>query len=272
MRKPFLHFIALTCSFFGVWLLISQVDFVSKLNIPQITKDNERKIGEFILESVYRGNDEIKADPARAFIARLKERICRTSGIADSAITLHILIKDDVNAFGLPGRHLIINTGLIRYCHNPEELSGVIAHEIAHIEHNHVMKKLAREVGISMLTGMAGGESSVEIRRQTLKLLSSTAFDRNQERDADLAAVHMLSKAEIDPEHLANLLFRLSREKENIATNFEWLNTHPNAQDRAAEILKLRKKEKHDARPIANAAEWKELQAFIEEAERHARK
>jgi beta-barrel assembly-enhancing protease len=272
MRKAILHFVILSCAFFGMWIALSRIDFLTKLKIPQITKESERRITDFILESMRRANNELEADKASALAENIKRRICRANGIAENSITLHILIKHEVNAFALPGRHLVVNTGLIRYCLNPEELSGVIAHEIAHIERNHVMKKLGKEVGLSMLTSMAGGEAGGEIGRQMLKLLSSTAFDRGQEREADLAAVHMMAKADIDPEHLANLLFRLTHGKKDIAISLEWINTHPNAQDRSAEILKLRKKEALIARPIIDQGEWTTYQSRVEAAERNSEK
>jgi predicted Zn-dependent protease len=272
MRKALLHFAILAFSFFAVWFSLSRIDFVTVLKIEQITKENEQRISDFILELMRRGNDELDDNMARAFVERIKERICNANGIANAEITLHIVIKEDVNAFALPGRHLVVSTGMIRYCRNPEELSGVLAHEIAHIEHNHVMKKLVREVGLSMLTTMAGGGSSAEIGRQTLRLLSSTAFDRDQESEADLAAVRMMAKANIDPEHFANLLFRLSQEKKNLATSFEWLNTHPNSQDRASEILKLRGKETYAVKAVADEKEWAALRTRVEDAERHSLK
>jgi predicted Zn-dependent protease len=271
MRKAFFHFIILLCIFGGVWFSISRIDFVTGLNIRQVTKENERKIGDFILKTIRVGDKELVSDPARALTETIKERMCQANGISDASIELHIMIEDEVNAFALPGRHLILNSGLIRYCKNPEELSGVIAHEIAHIEHNDVMKKLASEVGLSMLTAMSGGASSGEIGRQTLKLLSSTAFDREQERKADSAAVHMLAKADIDPEHLANLLFRLSHEKKSFI-KLEWLNTHPDAPDRAADILKLRTKEAYKPSPVVNAGEWESMRVQIEQSERLIRR
>jgi predicted Zn-dependent protease len=232
MTKALIHFCVLAVLFFGTWFLLANVDFVDLFQVDQFTKDNEHRLGKFILEAVQRGNDELDSDTVQACLENIKKRLCQANSIEDSSITIHILIKDDVNAFALPDRQLVVYTGLIRYCKSPEELSGVLAHEIAHMEHRHVMKKLVKEVGLTMLTTIAGGESSGEIGRQIAGMLSSSAFDREQESEADVSAVHMMAKADIDPEHLANFLFRLSRETKNIPKNFEWLSTHPNSQDR----------------------------------------
>jgi beta-barrel assembly-enhancing protease len=272
MQKALLHFVILAFVFFGAWRALSQIDFRALLNIVQFSKDNEQKIGDFMLKTMRGVDEELHDDTVSAFVGKIKDRICKANNIAGDTIMLHILKKDEVNAFVLPGRHLIVNSGLIRHCRNPEELSGVIAHEIAHLERGHVMKKLTKEVGLSMLTVMAGGDSSGEIGRQTLKLLSSTAFDRELENEADMDAVHMMAKADIDPEHLANLLFRFSQEQKSVATGFKWLNTHPDSQDRSSMILELRKKEKYTVIPIAGEKEWTALlKSFAEEVEKSSR-
>ncbi len=72
----------------------------------------------------------------------------KVNDIDRDKIKVHLLFKDEVNAFALPDGHLVIFSGLILESENPEELSGVLAHELAHIELNHVMTKLMREVGL----------------------------------------------------------------------------------------------------------------------------
>lgn len=266
MTKALIHFFVLAVLFFGMWFVLGSVDFVDLFHIEQFTRDNEHKLGEFILDAVRRGNDELNSDTVHACLNDILKRLCLANDIADSSITIHILVKDDVNAFALPDRQLVVYTGLIRYCKSPEELSGVLAHEIAHMEHRHVMKKLVKEIGLTMLTTIAGGESSGEIGRQVAKLLSSSAFDREQEAEADISAVHMMAAADIDPGHLADFLFRLSQEKNNIPKHFEWLSTHPNSQDRAAEILKLRKQETYHDRPVGESGTWTRVTDIVSEA------
>jgi len=263
MKKASIQFILLAAFFFVAWLLFGEIDFVDRFHIEQLTKDNERKLGEFILDAVKQGHREIESDSVQTFVDSIKQRLCKSNGINDSSITIHILLQDDINAFALPGRHLVVYTGLIRYCNSPEELSGVLAHEIGHMEHGHVMKKLTKDAGLSMLTTIAGGNSSGTIGREMVKLLSSSAFDREQETEADISAVHFMAKANIDPENLANLLFRLSQDKNEILQRLAWLSTHPNSQDRAAEILKLRKQETFSSLPIADSTRWMAIKKIV---------
>jgi predicted Zn-dependent protease len=265
MTRAITHFAILAICFFGTWFVLSKINYRELFEIDKLTKENERRLGGIILDAVKKNHQEIVSDSALILVNGIKNKLCEANNIQDSSVTLNIFMDDDVNAFALPARYLIINTGLIEYCKTPEELAGVIAHEIAHMEHHHVMKKLLKGVGLSMLMTIAGGESGGEILRETIKLLSSTAFDREQESEADASAVHLMAAAGIDPEQLANFLFRLSQEKDNVPKHFEWLATHPNSQDRSAEILKLRKHESFNPHPIANNDEWIKLQKHIKE-------
>jgi beta-barrel assembly-enhancing protease len=264
MRKTFFHFSLLVLSFFGIWFLLSRVHFISIFKVEELTRENEHRLGEIILDAVKKNSTIIADDSINRFVGGIKKRLCDANGIADSSITIHIVVDNDVNAFALPDRHLIINTGLIEYCASADELSGVIAHEIGHMELHHVMKKMVKEVGVTMIASIAGGESGSEIVRLAIKQLSSTAFDREQEREADAAAVTYMAKANIDPRCSANFLFRLSGEKFDIPKRFELLSTHPNSADRAAEILTLRKKEMFTSLPITNSTSWTAFQKFVQ--------
>jgi predicted Zn-dependent protease len=252
--------------FFSTWFLLDRVDFMGALDIGQFSRDNERKLGDLIVETITSEHPELGADSVKGLTAEVLSRLCESNGIPDSSIRLMIVENGDVNAFALPDHRLVVYSGLIAYCRNPEELAGVVGHEMAHIEHHHVMKKLVKEVGISMLVTIAGGQSGGEILRQTVKTLSSTAFDREQESDADTTAVRYMARAGIDPEHLASFLYRLSQEKNDVPKSLEWISTHPNTSDRAAEILKLKNAATFTVRPIADSLAWSAYQRRVKAA------
>ncbi|MGA9406543.1 MAG: M48 family metallopeptidase [Bacteroidota bacterium] len=264
MMKIVVQFIVLALLFFGTWFLLGNVDYLGYFRVEELTKETEHKLGELILEELQKGGGELDSDTVYAFVNSIKKRLCTANGINDSSITLHIFAHDEVNAIALPDGQLVVYTGMIRYCKSPEELSGVLAHEIAHIEHGDIMKGLKKEVGLSMLSALAGGEANGEIARETARLLSSTAFDRQLESEADASAVHIMAKAEIDPVYFADVIFRLSQGKNNIPKQFEWISTHPNSQDRCSEILRLRKLESYHTVPITDSSAWNYYKKIIQ--------
>lgn len=46
-----------------------------------------------------------------------------------------IIDTDEINAFAAPGGYVFVTTGLLKVLSNENELAGVLAHEIGHIEH-----------------------------------------------------------------------------------------------------------------------------------------
>jgi predicted Zn-dependent protease len=102
------------------------------------------------------------------------------------------------------------------------------------MELNHVMQKLAKEIGIATIISISSG-SAGEMVMQTARLFTSGAYDRKLEKEADLEAVRILNKAGIDKNGLANFMERLSSTENNLEI-IEWLSTHPDSKERAKYI------------------------------------
>ncbi len=79
------------------------------------------------------------------------------------------------------------------------------------------MNKLVEEVGLSTLITLTTGNSCSDMIKETAKSLSSTAFDRSLEKDADIKSVDYLIKAKINPEPFTNFHYKLA-ERDNEAT------------------------------------------------------
>src|SRR5690606_17374976 len=143
--------------------------------------------------------------------------------------------NDQANAFALPGNHLVVYTGLINTCDKQEELIGVLGHEIAHIEKRHVMKKLIKELGLSVLLSMAGGGGG-SVSSEAVRTLSSSAYDRKLETEADFMSVQYMLKAEVNPAPFADLMYKMATEHDLPAMVY-WISTHPESEERAKEII-----------------------------------
>ncbi len=256
------QFAIMIVSFFAVWLALSQISFVKESDIRAFAKENEKKLGQFILDAITSTNEKIENQKINAVIDSILVRICNTKTIDCKKIKIHVIRSSDINAFALPDNHMVIFTGLIEYADNAEEVAGVMAHEIGHMEKNHVMKKLIKEVGIEMLFAMAGGDAGFEIARQTGKVLSSSAFDRKQETEADEYAIASMAHSNIDPQHLSNLFFRLSQ-KINFPEELAWISTHPDSKSRAAEIIKKKKEYAFHTDNIISTG-WSEVKNMLQ--------
>lgn len=269
LRKAIIQLMILAGAFFATWYTLSRVDFINEQEYQLISEEKQERLGDLILESLTQGTEEVTDEGVVAVIDSLKTRICRTQFVSCDAIKIHVIRNPQVNAFALPGNHIVIFTGLIEYAENAEEVAGVMAHEIGHLEKNHVMKKLIKEIGIEMLFAIIGGDAGFEIIRQTGKTLSSTAFDRANELEADAYAVETLALADVDPLHLSNFFFRMSQDH-HLPRNLSWLSTHPHSTDRAAEIIRKKKELIVESRAIL-ATPWSQVKKWLEVKEDVAR-
>ncbi|HEY9006730.1 MAG TPA: M48 family metallopeptidase [Ohtaekwangia sp.] len=261
MDKILTQFAVMLISFFAVWFLLSRIDYLQEGDVQKFAKESEKKLSELILKSIKATNDEVEDKRIKAALDSIKSRLCEGMDLDCDKIKLHIIRSSDINAFALPDNNMVIYTGLLDYAGNAEEVAGVMAHEIGHMQKNHVMKKLVKEIGMEMLFTIAGGDAGNDIARETAKVLSSSAFDRKQEREADKFAVECLAKTNIDPQPLSNLFFRLSR-KDEVPEEMAWISTHPDSKERAAEIIKLRKEYTFTPRDILHTP-WKDVQRYL---------
>jgi predicted Zn-dependent protease len=251
--------------FFGTWYALKQIDWVKVLKVEKVTDKTEQKLGDLFWEMFKKTEVENKNVHVVSAIDSIINHICKSNKIDRETIKVHVLNKDEVNAFALPNGHLIIYSGLILNSDNQEELTGVICHEIAHIELNHVMKKLVKEIGLSVLISMTTGNGGAEIIKETAKMLSSSAFDRNLEKEADIKAVDYLTTAKVNPESFANFLYKLS-DKENEATKYlTWISTHPDSRERAKYIIEYSKNKLTDYKPILSIETWEKMKVKLNE-------
>jgi predicted Zn-dependent protease len=251
--------------FFGTWFVLTKIDWVSVLKVQKVTDKTEEKLGDLFWEIFQRTEKENKDQFIVNSIDSIVTQICIANNIDRTFIKVHILNKEDINAFALPNGHLIVYSGLVINSDNQEELSGVICHEIAHIKLNHVMKKLVKEIGLSVLISMTTGNGGSEIIKETAKMLSSSAFDRSLEKEADIKAVDYLVNAKINPEPFAEFLFKLS-ETENEATKYlSWISTHPDSKERAEYIIEYSKNKKTNYTGVMSTDTWDKLKVKLNE-------
>jgi predicted Zn-dependent protease len=237
MKKTLLQGSVTILLFLALWFIMSRIDWMSLFRIEQNTKKLDEKLGELFWDFFKRSHTEIEDKVVVNAIDSILTEICKSNHIDRNKIRLHILDNDEINAFALPDGHLVIFSELITECVSEEELSGAIAHELAHIELGHIMNKLVKEIGLSVLISTTTSGSTPEITREAVKILSSTAYDRTLETEADLKATEMLMKTGIDPAPYADLLYRISDISGKVSEHLSWINSHPESKKRAEEVI-----------------------------------
>ncbi len=140
------------------------------------------------------------------------------------------------NAFALPGGYVIFTSGIIEFMEGPDELAGVLAHEIGHVERRHVMIALVQNWGfdllLSVIFGGGGGTAS-----DVSYLLLSSAYSRELEREADAVGLELLAHSGISSTGFARLFERFEAERDKQDTGkslrlLDFIRTHPKTESR----------------------------------------
>lgn len=206
---------------------------------PVFSIENEEKLGELILEYLldpgmgYAEMDNPVVDSAIEIIA---DRLLDSIGLTDYDYHLHVVHSEEINAFTLPGGHILILSGLLDFAESPNEVAAVLAHEIGHVEHRHVVQNLIKEFTLAVMFAIMTGGDAVMLQ-DISKTVLSTAFSRKAEEQADKYALDLMIKCGIRPSAMASFFRRLSREKGSYTEELEVFMTHPHNNARIKKAL-----------------------------------
>lgn len=201
-----------------------------------VSVETEKEIGENYLDMILAMNDfrKIKDPYIDSVLAYTAERLRDSNEDARFSYNITLVDNGMVNAFALPGGFIVVTTGLLNFCETPEELIGVISHEIGHIEHRHVITRLIKDFGLDLLTS-----NDPFVTGEIAKTVLSTGYNRRQEDEADQFAGELMIKNNMEPRVLAQLFRRLQEEKGEMPEEFEFISSHPNLDSRIRQILAI---------------------------------
>lgn len=269
MLKIFYKILLFILTFLALWLVLLQVNWMQLLHVKDVSAKIEEKFGDLMWEQIERDTKVITDSLVLEPLDSILHTLCTTNEIDYSSIKFHVVAVHQVNAFALPNNHLVVFTGLLQEAGSREAVAGVLGHELAHLQLHHVMKKLVKEVGLSVIvSATTGGNGAGAVVLQSIKLLSSSAYDRSLEQDADIQSVDYLANTGINPEPFAGFLFNMGESDGSIEKYSVWLSTHPNSKQRATYLLDYIK-EKKIPMPKANVADdhWQQMLAKLDSIE-----
>lgn len=251
MQLVFLSLLAVLAAVIGVFLLA--LDPLSKSIARKLPVKAEETIMPQMIDLFAKDacDDKSALDVAKSLTKKLslpKDQFDPTVLIIDSP---------QVNAFAVPGGAVILTSGFLKDVKSGEEIAGVLAHELEHIERRHSMARIVRA---GMTTGawqiMTGDVSQLFVLDPSILLgFASLKFDRDDEREADRGAIKRLSRAKFSEHGLRDFFERLSKKE---SKNLGFLSTHPSSAERAALFREKSKIGKY--RPALLEADFQTLQ------------
>jgi hypothetical protein len=164
------------------------------------------------------------------------------------------------NAFAMPDDSIIVTDQLIAAAETPDELAGVLAHELAHIANDHVMANVIRNTGAGVFFDVVfGGAGLGQAAAIASVNLASLRYSRDDEAEADRVALDYLDAANIDPGAFARFFDRIAEmtgEAEGVRFP-TMLSSHPPSAERAAAA----RQRAHTGEPALSAYEWQAVRS-----------
>lgn len=182
-----------------------------------------------------------------AFMADMSGPLVKAAGMEPRNVQVFVINDPEINAFVAGGQYVWVHSGLIAQADNVNQLQGVVAHELGHIEGGHIIRSaegMKEATGITLLSlvlgaaaiAAGGAEAGMGIlgAGQQAAMGKFLAFSRAQESSADLAGARYLSKAGVSGKgsleffkKLQNLEYRLAIPQED-----SYGRTHPLSGER----------------------------------------
>lgn len=198
-----------------------------------------------------------KETEAVAILQALAEKLL-TKDPARIPIKVILIDWKMVNAFAYPGGIVVFTKGLLKEAKDPDEIAGVMAHELQHQIKRHILASLIRSTILTATWHVALGDYSgiLVVDPSTIYQVASLKFNREMETEADSGAAYMLKAAKISQSGMFAFLKRLS-DKHKLIPDF--LSSHP-MQGRAKFFEKLIE-DKANLQPALSKSEFAILQS-----------
>jgi predicted Zn-dependent protease len=211
--------------------------------------------------------------------------ILQVAGIDPAATTINLVPRKTLNAFVAGGPNIFIHTGLLERSNNPEQVMGVIAHEVGHIAGSHgsrtrdLVSNLQIQGIVTLLlgfalaaaTGQGDAAGAAALGGNALGTNAYLAHSRAQEAAADQAGISYLNDLGVSARGLRDFMAALANEEYlAVGRQSPYFQTHPVTRERMNFIdEQLQKSPAADARLPDKFYRWHaimraKLTAFLE--------
>lgn len=235
-------------------LIVLRMDFFTGVIAKKIPVEWEQKLGDSAIAQYQFGKQMLEDKEAERLLKPLVDPL--VTALDQSRYQYHFKIVNEgsLNAFALPGGQVVIHSELILRADSAEELLGVLAHEIQHVEQQHGLRNMIGTTGIYMIASAIFGDASglLAVLSSAAPLLLNQSYSRGFETEADVKGFALLQKAKINPAGLASFFEKMiaeekqqlekvmDKENQKLARKaLQFLSTHPASEDRIKQLQQL---------------------------------
>ena len=238
-----------------------------------IPPERERQLGEAVVKQVLFLFDVDRDADGGAFCAdadgvaalhKMRERVAPETAVP-WPIRVDVIDHDMVNAFAVPGGRILIMRGLIDEAETPEEVAGVLAHEIGHVVSRDPTVAALRVAGTTAIFGlMLGDVFGAGVVVAATEALVNARHSREVEQRADETAYALMAEAGLPTGDFAAFFARLAEDRSDAPEFLKYLASHPGLHGRADRAKAADKIGDGAFEPALTEREWAALQRICD--------
>ena len=237
----------------ALWLFWSNADRLSQWAVSHVSLEQERRLGELAYAQMLPSLKPLQHCQATRAVEIIGKRLTAESSYR---YQFHVVEDPQINAYALPGGHIVVNTGLLRAADDAGEVAGVLAHEISHVEQRHTLRNLVHALGWRALLGVALGNFSDGLWGGMAARLGNLSYSRELESEADREGLKILRRAGVTTAGMETFFKKMAARKDNVPA---LLSSHPAGAERLA-ALRAAIAEQPGGRIRPFAIDWEEVE------------
>lgn len=215
-----------------VFVVVLALVFIVELVILFVPPDTEvRLMRSFQPASVV----DTTPDQRIAFVQQLTNRLLQRWPESPYQLTVSVAADDAVNAYALPGGHVIVTNGLLDAVRSENELAFVLGHEIGHFANRDHLRGLGLMFAVSLLLAPVTGSSGSELLT-SMSDVAARSFARDHELDADLFGLQLVAAEYGHVNGATHFFERLLRSDAGYGRWASYISTHPAGEQRVARL------------------------------------
>jgi len=202
--------------------------------------------------------DHLGDEEVEAYLTELVTDLAEIMDVPESyELSVHFVDSAEANAFATLGGHMVILGGIFDAVEDENSLAMILAHELSHIKHRDPLASMGRGVAVQMmLTYFTGNSSHSQNLANMGGQLGLLSYSREQEERCDLDAVHALNAYYGHVAGYDRFFAAMIDEHGPMDDSLLWLQSHPDLEDRIANMQALIEAEGYsisEAKPIPEA-------------------
>ena len=210
----------------------------SDLNL--VGTEQESEIAQQLSREVESQQPLLRSGEVQAYVSDLGKTLVGALRRAEFRYRFRVVSDPSVNAFGIGGGYIYVNSGLIAAADTEGQVAAVLAHEIGHQVRRHVAKQMSRQTVFETFARAAVGSHASQWIDLATGLGITTGqlyFGREAEREADSVMVELMPRAGYDPREALAMFAKLraiqGSDPGAVATIF---SSHPPTRERSQEV------------------------------------